>query len=157
MSRLAVKSYVAAQFASLNVPGNCTVCYEDPKVEEVVTQALLVIRILRSRETRYTMPRLTGNKKIEHEVSVTVNWITDDEQAGGRIFDAVLEQLDGFMRAAPLPADLTDPDSGLPSRLLFAGETIETEVVPPEQADSQLGAVVFGALKLYNLTELVQG
>lgn len=157
MTRLAVKSYVAAQLQSLNVPGNCTVCYEDPKVEEVVTQALIVIRILRSKEVRFTMSRGTGNKKIEHEVTVTINWITDDEQAGGRIFDAVLEQLDGFMRASPLPADLMDPDSGLPSRLLFAGETIETEVVPPEQADSQLGAVVFGALKLYTVTELVQG
>jgi len=157
MSRLAVKDYFRRQMALLDIPVPCAVLNQRPKEIAVGDQAVIVINIAHSKEVRFTMPRTTGNKKIDHQVRLDLFWVSSDEQDGGNAFDQLLEQVDGIFRAAPMPESLTDPESGAPSTLLFVGEDIETAVNEPLLDESLLGMVVFTATKIVLATELTQG
>jgi len=157
MSRLAVKAFCRETMALLDVPVPCAVLEQRPKSIPVGEQAVIVVAIDHSKETRFTMPRVTGNKSIIHQMRLDLFWVAADEQTGGAAFDELLEQVDGLFRSAPMPRDLTDPQSGATSRLLFVGEDIETTVQEPLLDESLQGLVVFTASKIIQTTELVQG
>ncbi|GEM_PF-6024082 len=150
MSRFAIKAYCRQQMALLDVPAPCAVLTQRPKEIEVGEQAVIVVNVPESKERRYTLNRGFGRKQIEHRVAA-------DAQAGGQAFDSLLEQIDGIFRAVVIPANVSDPDSGGQSVIVWIGEEIDTTVEEPLLDESLQGMVVFSAQKQLAVTEHVAG
>ena len=157
MSVVAIKTYVQQQTALLDVPVTCEIFAQRPKEVEVGQNAIIVVNVPQSREKRLTMPRTYGQKVIEHQVSLVVYWVSDDEQTGGQYFDGLLWQIDHIFRTTAIQATITDPDNGEQSVLDFVGENIDTRVDAPEFAGEDQSVVVFAAEKVLLLSERLVG
>lgn len=164
MSVLAVKEYVAAQLALLDVPVLASVWSQRPKQVTVGEQTVVIVTCPQSRERRLTgararqgAPTSGGLKQIEHTIRLDVYWIAADEQAGGRWFDTLLDLLDQTYRAVTLPAALTDAETGGQSSISVLGEQIDTQREEPQLDESAEGVVAFTATKTLQVTEYVQG
>ena len=157
MSQLAVKRFCRRQLALLDVPVQAAVFSQRPRQVAVGDQAVVVITIPQSRERRLTLSRGAGRKAIVHQVRLDIYWLATDEQDGGRQFDGLLARLDQLFRATPLPAALSDPESGEQSVLTAVGEEIDTRLEPPLLDEQGEGLVAFTAEKLLTITEHVTG
>lgn len=164
MSALAVKTWVAQQLSSLDVPVLASVWSQRPKQVAVGDQTVVIVTCPETRESRLTGPRARagvptsgGLKSLIRRVRLDVYWVAADEQAGGRAFDTLLETLVGVYRAVALPAALVDPDTGAQSSVGLIGEDMETRMEEPEQDRSQEGLVAFAAELTLTVVEYVQG
>jgi hypothetical protein len=157
MSRLAIKEYCRQQLALLDVPVPCAVLVQRPKEIEVGEQAVMVVQVPETKERRLTASRGVGRKELLHRVRLDLYWLAADEQAGGRAFDGLLEQVDAIFRSAAIPAAVSDPDTGAASVVVWIGEEIETTVEEPLLDESLAGLVVFAAQKTLPVTEHLVG
>jgi hypothetical protein len=157
VTRLALKTYCQRELALLDVPIPLAVLIQRPKQVEAGEQAVVIIEVAASKEGRYTLDRPLGQKRIDHQLHLDVYWVTAEEQAGGAAFDGLLEQIDAVFRQAVLPVPLRDPDSGLASTLVWIGEDIDTQVLPPLLDAALEGLVVLCAEKTLQVREQVVG
>lgn len=157
MSRLAIKHYCRQQLALLDVPAPCAVLTQRPKEIEVGEQAVIVVNVPESKERRYTLNRGFGRKQIEHRVRLDVYWVAADAQTGGQAFDGLLEQIDGIFRTVVIPANISDPDSGGQSVIVWIGEEIDSAIEEPLLDETLQGMVVFSAQKQLAVTEHIGG
>lgn len=157
MSQAAIKAFCAAQLALLDTPVQTAVYSQRPKQVTVGEQAVVVITIADSRETRFAPPRGAGRKVVVHRVRLDLFWLAADEQQGGTAFDALLQQVQARFRSLSLPVDLNDPATGEASVLVWIGEEIEMTLNEPLLDESAAGLAAFSAELVLPATEHLEG
>ena len=91
----------------------------------------------RSDESRMTIPRFRGQKRVAHTVSCWIQWVSDSDPANVQQFPVFMDTITYTLRSLPIPAQLTDPTTGLVSQLLNLGERIITEYGTPLALQAQ--------------------
>ena len=88
-------------------------------------------------EQRATLPRPTGEKRIQHTVYLWILWISDNEVGNVQNFPLLLDRIRAVARSVTLPVPLTDQTTGEQSVLTDFGERIMQEYGTPTPVEDQ--------------------
>ena len=133
-----------------------------PKRGQAADSVIVVAVLPSSNERRFAHPRGEYGSKIRDlSIRLDLYWITMDEQVGGQVFDALLDNIDDLFRGYPEPSigvQMVDPLTGEQSILQKVGEEIRTAVADPVRDPDELeGLVLFTAQKWLTVSELLAG
>lgn len=144
--------------AQLQDPTPFDVFTQLPKEDEVGAKSVVLVSISQSEERRRALGYVSGLKEVTHSVQVDFVMVHDDSQVGGRLFDSALEKFDQLVRAAAklLPAELSDPDTGVGSSVKLM-EDVGTHVQDPKMDSSIEGLIFFMATKVVTIVEEIFG
>lgn len=152
MSANAVQLYVADQLDGLPVPSQVMAAAQawvlPPPVVQLAPNPQLYVWGARVDENRYTLPRFQGQKRVAYNISVWVQWASDNDPGLVQEFPVLLDAVRDYLRSVPIPAALTDPRTGAESVLLNLGERIILDYGIPIATADQRGLLHVAAFHL---------
>jgi hypothetical protein len=158
MSLNGVQAHVKGILDGLVFPGDLgkLTAFITPPSPDYVDQPVIYLWGSTQEESRQTMPRGRGFKKIQHELDGWLLWFgqADDVDADSQ-FPRVIDAVNKRMRAAVMPVPLTDPDTADPFTILSIGERIRTDYAPVHALEDQRW-YAYNAHFIFSITELVQ-
>lgn len=134
-----VQLYIKSQLNGLQLPltqQGVTAAYIAPPNPGVIEQPLIYIWGAIDNES----PATTASQKLMYDVDLWVYWVEDsDDPLADSLFpivlDAIKAQLRGLKRV--LPAQITDPVTGLVSDLLAVGRHMKTDYAPARTLENE--------------------
>ncbi len=100
-------------------------------------------------ESRATLPRLRGEKRIAHMLSIWVQWVSDNDPAHVQDFPILLDSIRTALRTVPLPASITDPTTGEVTYLMDIGERILCSYGTPKTMADQRNLLFTASFKVH--------
>lgn len=160
MTQLAVKTEIAKLFSDITSPVSCDVFIQMPREDQVGLKAILLISIKQSRESRESLGFGIGIKQIQHSVSIQSWYVNDDPQVGGREFDVLISVIQKLLRGYGAPGaaqQISDPETGEQSQILWLGEEITSAIQTPEISEETSGEFIFSGVVNTVVVEQIQG
>lgn len=147
MSLLSVKTYLAAQGATISLSGTIWQSVQSfrqrPKRGKAGGNVFVIVGRVRRTEDRATMPRGLAEKENQYQAEVLLYAEHTDAQAGGDHFDALVELACQAYRSATGNPTLVDAIIGQTSYLGDFGERIDVELLPTifvsDEAETRVG------------------
>ena len=112
------------------------------------------------RESRHTMPRLLGQKRVEHKLTVWLQLATSSDGSGAGsalAFPLLIDAVTKTLRSIPIPIALTDSTTGEMSVMQSIGENITTKHPVPMAAAPQSTILWHNATLTVDITEEIVG
>jgi hypothetical protein len=150
MSRVAVRHWVAENLEALtDLPIDQRVSEHAWSQEQAGSTVLTTVYIPRQVLSMQTdsqgrpirsLGGYAGNRKREYTLNVVLIWADGgDSEVGGQKFDAQIDCIEGALRALVVPAEVTDPDTGVVTHVISIADDIDIEAtIPTYQQDSGL-------------------
>ncbi len=139
MSLNAVQQYAQSQLDGLqsaNLPA--AVAYVlPPSVVNLADAPAIFIWGEDLDETRATIPRLRGEKRVAHMLHMYVQWVTDNDPSHVQDFPVLLDTIRTKLRTIPLPVPITDTVTGEVTYLMDIGERILVSYKTPTPTADQ--------------------
>ncbi len=107
-------------------------------------------------ESRHTIPRLYGQKRVEHRLTVWLQMATSSDGSGqgsSLAFPVLIDAVLATLRATTEPAPLTDSVTGATSVMQSIGETIGVKHPVPMAASPQSTILWHNATLTVSITE----
>ena|ERR1035437_3817032 len=107
-------------------------------------------------EERHTIPRLYGQKRSIHKLTIWLQMATSSDGAGAGsslAFSVLIDAVLNSLRSAVEPAPLTDSVTGATSVMQSIGETISVKHPPPVAAAQQSSILWHNATLTVAVTE----
>ena len=139
MSLNACQQYVAGLLDGLRSPDlpPCQAWVLPPPVLQPAAQPQIYVWGGVLQETRATLPRGKGHKRVNHTISLYVQWMSDNDPNNLQQFPLLLDAIRATIRAANLQVPVTDPTTGEVSWLTDFGEKISQTYSTPLASNSQ--------------------
>lgn len=164
MTEFALRSYVQTQLTTNDVLPTGTGRYKSFKAhrrlakrEVLGSNIVLQIGRMRSKEKREAGARGIGKKLLDWTIELLVVGNGKDPDADGDDFDVMVDNTKKVFRqstTSPLPATLTDPQTGETSVLTHIGEEIDHETLDPDM-EAQQGRILFRARLTMTAKEII--
>ena len=107
-------------------------------------------------EERHTMPRLLGEKRTLHRLSIWLQAATSSDASGmgsAEAFPLLIDAVMHTLRSTPIPVAITDPATGSGSIIQTIGERIGGKHPPPIAASDQSTLLWHNCTLTVHLTE----
>lgn len=159
-------NFIKGLLDGIDVPGGLQLIAHinppDPDTDAAV-QPVAYLWTLPAQEQRLTMPRNQGpgtpaGWKTEcHEIGIWLVWFGDEgDPEADTLFHGFVDALMDALRTAwPMPATLTDPNTGEQTSLIDAGERMSYDSPPPRTVSDQR-YLRYDCLIRVPVTELLQ-
>jgi hypothetical protein len=111
-------------------------------------------------EERHTMPRLYGEKRIFHKLTIWIQATTDTTSTteGSPVaFEVLIDAVAKTLRSIPIPIPLIDPYTGETSVMQTIGEKIDVKHPAPVAAAPQSTLLWNNATMTVHITEEITG
>ena len=111
-------------------------------------------------ESRHTMPRLYGQKRVEHKLIIWLQLATSSDGSGpgsALAFPLLIDAVTKTLRSIPIPIPLVDSTTGETSVMQSIGENIDTKHPVPMAAAPQSTILWQNATLTVSITEEIVG
>ena len=152
----AVQALLSGQISALSDPAEAWV---RPPTFLFLTTPQIFVWAGDLTETRHTIPRLYGYKRVEHRLTVWLQMATSSDGSGtgsALAFPVLIDAVLATLRATSEPVPLTDSVTGATSVMQSIGETISVKHPPPMAAAQQSLILWHSATLTVSITEEIQ-
>src|ERR1035437_3949695 len=111
-------------------------------------------------ESRHTMPRLYGQKRVEHKLIIWLQLATSSDGSGpgsALAFPLLIDAVTKTLRSIPIPIPLVDTTTGETSVMQSIGQNIDTKHPVPMAAAPQSTILWQNATLTVSITEEIVG
>ncbi len=106
-------------------------------------------------ETRHTIPRFTGQKRVNYDVDIWLQYAQNNDPTLLQDFPVLLDFIRTFLRSLNLPIALVDAITGENSVIQVIGERIKIDYPPPVASADQRYLLHTATIHVYITEELV--
>lgn len=145
----AVQQYVSSALDGMTTQGlpNVMSFVQPPVVTDLTVPSIFVWGST-LHESRLTLPRFRGEKRVEHNLTLWLKYVGTNDVADSQLFPVFLDNVRSLLRALPLPIAITDSVTGEASTIIDIGEKISQEYGTPVTMEDQRYLAYGAAMKV---------